>query len=113
METEVRPHSAARIRGSVAVRIVGELMTRLAVGERWDFGAFGRDDEVIATGSSSPHPADVGVLRAESRLQRFGGTPLPHVGTSLTSDQRRSLFIIFGEFGDRVAVLRIVREAAA
>jgi hypothetical protein len=90
MDTEVRPHSAARIRGTIAVRIVGELMTRLAGGERWDFGAFGRDDEVIVTGSSSPDAADVAVLRAECRLQRFGGTPLPHVGTSLTRTARES-----------------------
>ena len=54
-------------------------------------------------------PVDIPSLRAEVRLQRFGGASLPHVGTSLASDARRSLFVIFGEFAGGLAVLRILR----
>jgi DNA-binding NarL/FixJ family response regulator len=113
VETEVRPPSAARIRGTVAMRIVGELISRLAGGEGWEFAAFNRDDEIIVTGSSNQTAPDVGALRAEVRLQRFGGTPLPHVSTALSSEQRRSLFVIFGEFGDRIAILRVGRSVNA
>jgi DNA-binding CsgD family transcriptional regulator len=95
----------------VAIRIVGELVTRLAAGESWDFAAFGRDDDVLISGSSTQSPVDLANLRAEIRLQRFGGTPLPHVSTALSSHQRRSLYVIFGSFSDRVAILRIVRSA--
>ena len=100
---------AAHIRGTVAVRIVAELITRLAGGEAWDFAAFARNDEIIVTGSSNSTPVDIPSLRAEVRLQRFGGASLPHVGTSLASDARRSLFVIFGEFAGGLAVLRILR----
>lgn len=103
--------SAARIRGVVALRIIGELITRLAAGDGWDFAAFGRDDEIILTGSSSTHPADLALLRAELRLQRFAGSVLPHASTPLASEQRHTLYVLFGEFGDRVAILRIVRAA--
>lgn len=113
VDIEMRQHTAARIRGTVAVRIVGELVTRLAGGEGWEFAAFSRDDEVIVTGSSTQSAVEVATLRAEVRLQRFGGTQLPHVSTALSSEQRRSLFLIFGEFGDRIAILRIVRSANA
>jgi DNA-binding CsgD family transcriptional regulator len=113
LEAEARPHTAARIRGTVATRIVAELATRLAGGESWDFAAFGRDDEIIVTGSSTPSAADVAMLRAEVRLQRFAGTPLPHVSTPLASEQRRYLYVIFGEFGDRIAILRVIRAASA
>lgn len=113
LETELRPPTAARIRGTVAMRIVGELITRLAAGEGWEFAAFDRDDEIIVTGSSSQTAPDVAALRAEVRLQRFGGTSLPHVSTALASEQRRSLYVIFGEFGDRIAILRIGRPAVA
>jgi DNA-binding CsgD family transcriptional regulator len=113
LETEARPHSHARIRGTVATRIVGELVTRLAGGEAWDFAAFSRDDEIIVTGSSTQGPADIAALRAEVRLQRFGGTQLPHVSMALASEQRRSLYVIFGEFGDRIAILRVVRAPNA
>jgi DNA-binding CsgD family transcriptional regulator len=105
--------AAARIRGTVAIRIIGELVSRLAAGESWDFAAFSRDDEIIVTGSSTQTPADVAALRAEARLQRFGGTSLPHVSPALASQQRRALYVIFGEFGDRIGVLRIVRGADA
>jgi len=107
----VRRNIAARVRGTVAIRIVGELVTRLAAGEGWDFAAFGGDDAVIVTGSSSQYPADVATLRPELRLQRSAGATLPHVSPALGSDQRRSLYVIFGEFGDRVGILRIVRAA--
>jgi DNA-binding CsgD family transcriptional regulator len=113
VETDSRPHSAARIRGTVAVRIVGELVSRLAGGEGWDFAAFGRNDEIIVSGSSSSTPAEIAALRAEARLQRFGGMSLPHVSTGPASEQRRSLFVIFGEFGDRIAILRVIRSAGA
>ena len=113
VESDSRLRSAARIRGTVAVRIVGELVSRLAVGEGWDFAAFGRDDEIIVSGSSGSAPAEIAALRAEVRLQRFGGTSLPHVSTGPASEQRRSLFVLFGEFGDRIAVLRVIRSAAA
>jgi len=113
VEIDVRPPSAARIRGTVAMRIVGELISRLAGGEGWEFAAFNRDDEIIVTGSSSQTPPDVSAFRAEVRLQRFGGTSLPHVSTALSSELRRSLFVIFGEFGDRIAILRIGRPANA
>ena len=103
----------ARARGTVAMRIVAELVTRLAGGEGWEFLAIGRDDESIVTGASGHQPADVAVLRAEIRLQRFAGTSLPHVSTALASEQRRSLFVIFGEFGDRIAALRILRSPQA
>jgi DNA-binding NarL/FixJ family response regulator len=105
------PHTAARVRGTVAIRIVGELITRLGGGDRWDFAAFSRDDQIIVTGSShsTATATDTAMLRAEVRLQRFAGTPLPHVSTALASAQRRSLYVTFGEFGDRIAVLRIVR----
>jgi DNA-binding CsgD family transcriptional regulator len=112
-ENQSQRSIAARVRGTVAIRIVGELVTRLASGDGWDFAAFGRDDEVIVTGSSTHNPADIAALRPEVRLQRFAGTALPHVSTALGSEQRRSLFVIFGEFGDRVAILRIVRGALA
>jgi DNA-binding CsgD family transcriptional regulator len=108
-----RSSSTSRVRGTVAIRIVSELVTRLAGGESWDFAAFGRDDEIIVTGSSNHVPADVSTLRSEVRLQRFGGTPLPHVSTALASQQRRALCVIFGEFGDRIAILRVVRSAEA
>jgi DNA-binding NarL/FixJ family response regulator len=113
VETELRQPTAARIRGTVAMRIVGELITRLAGGEGWEFAAFDRDDEIIVTGSSSPAMPDIAAMRAEVRLQRFGGTSLPHVSTALSSEQRRSLFVIFGEFGDRIAILRIGRSPSA
>lgn len=113
LNPENRTPSAAQIRGSVAVRIVGELVTRLAGGEAWDFAAFGRDDELLANGSSSQTPPDIATLRAEVRLQRFGGASLPHVGTSLAADTRRSLFVIFGEFVGGLAILRVVRPASA
>jgi DNA-binding NarL/FixJ family response regulator len=95
------------------MRIVGELIARLAGGEGWEFAAFNRDDEIIVTGSSGHTPPDVASLRAEVRLQRFGGTSLPHVSTALSSEQRRSLFVIFGEFGDRIAILRVGRPSNA
>jgi DNA-binding CsgD family transcriptional regulator len=110
---DVRRSSTAQIRGIVAVRIVGELITRLAVGERWDFAAFGRDDELLLTGSSNKDPADVVALRSEIRLQCFAAAPLPHVGTSLALDQRRTLFVIFGEFRQRVAIVRVTRHPGA
>lgn len=113
LDTEARSYSAARIRGTVATRIVGELVTRLGGAESWDFAAFGRGDNIILTGSSTQNAADVTTLRAEVRLQRFAGTPLPHVSTSLASEQRRSLYVIFGEFSDRIAILRITRAAGA
>jgi DNA-binding CsgD family transcriptional regulator len=83
------------------------------VGEVWEFAAFNRDDEIIVTGTSSSSAPDIAALRAEVRLQRFGGTSLPHVSTALSSEQRRSLYVIFGEFGDRIAILRIGRSAIA
>jgi DNA-binding CsgD family transcriptional regulator len=113
LETDLRPPTAARIRGTVAMRIVGELITRLAGGEGWEFAAFNRDDEIIVTGSSTSSAPEIPALRAEVRLQRFGGTSLPHVSTALSSEQRRSLYVIFGEFGDRIAILRIGRPASA
>ena len=113
IHSEDRPRSSARIRGAVAMRIIGELITRLAAGDNWDFAAFGRDDQLILSGSSSSGAApDLPALRAELRLQRFAGSVLPHVSTPLASEQRRALFVIFGEFNDRVAVLRVMRPAA-
>ncbi len=113
LDTEPRFQTAARIRGTVAMRIVGELVARLAAGESWEFAAFGRDDEILLTGSSNQTSPDVAALRAELRLQRFGGTQLPHVSTALASEQRRALYVIFGEFGERIAVLRVVRAVGA
>ncbi len=113
LNSESRPPTTAQVRGSVAVRIVGELVTRLAGAEAWDFAAFGRDDDLVASGSSNSASADIATLRSEVRLQRFGGVSLPHVGTSLAAETRRSLFVIFGEFSDGLAILRVVRGANA
>ena len=107
-----RLRTSSRIRGTVAVRIVGELITRLVAGESWEFAAFGRDDNLIISGSSSQTPPDLAALRAEIRLQRIAASPLPHVSMPLASaDARRSICAVFGEFGVRVAVLRVVRSA--
>ena len=111
MQIEDGPRTSARVRGVVAMRIVGELVTRLAAGDGWDFAAFGRDDSLIVSGSSSHVAPDLAALRAEVRLQRFAGSVLPHVSTPLASEHRRALYVIFGEFGDRIAILRIVRSA--
>ncbi len=113
METGVRPPSVARIRGGVALRIIGELTTRLAAAEGWDFAAFGRDDETIITASSGKASADLTTLRAELRVQRFAGSVLPHVSTSLAAEARRALYVVFGDFSDRVAILRVVRPPGA
>ncbi len=113
-DSEIEPrNSAARVRGGVASRIVGDLVTRLAGGESWEFAAFNGDDTVVVAGASSHVPADVSALRAEVRLQRFGGAILPHVGVSLATEQRRSLSVVFGEFGHSIAILRVVRQAGA
>jgi DNA-binding CsgD family transcriptional regulator len=105
--------AAARTRGIVAVRIVGELVTRLAAADAWDFAAFGRDDDVLDMASSTSSPADVGALRAEVRLQRFTGAPMPFVSVALGADMRRSLCVIFGGTPERVAILRVSRGPAA
>jgi DNA-binding CsgD family transcriptional regulator len=109
VDSLARTSEVARTRGTVAMRIVGELLTRLADGENWEFGAFGRDEETIVTGASSQNAPDIATLRAEVRLQRFGGVGLPHVSRAPATEQRRSLFAIFGEFGDRIAIYRIMR----
>lgn len=106
------PRSPARVRGSVAMRIIGDLVTRLAGGDAWEFAAFGPDDAIVMMGSSGQSAPDVAALRVELRLQRFAGSILPHVSTPLSSEQLRSLYVIFGEFTDRVAILRISRPPA-
>jgi DNA-binding CsgD family transcriptional regulator len=111
LNTEDRQQTAAQVRGAVAMRIISELITRLAAGDNWDFAAFGRDDEIILTGSAGHSPPDVPALRAEVRLQRFAGSVLPRVSTPLASEQRRALYVLFGEFGDRIAILRVARPA--
>jgi len=113
IEEPVEGATVARVRGTVAMRIVGELMMRLAGGEAWDFAAFGRDENVTAIASSSTVPADVGVLRSEVRLQRLTGSPLPHVSVALGAELRRSLWVIFGTAPDRVAILRVLRGPSA
>lgn len=110
-ERQVQPQAIPRVRRIAALRLIGEFITRLAGADSWEFAAFSRDDDVLITGSSTPAAADVALLRAEVRLRRFGSTQLPHVGTALATDQRCSLFVIFGEFAERVSILRLTRGA--
>jgi DNA-binding CsgD family transcriptional regulator len=109
LDSEMRPPISTRMRGLAAMRLVGELVARLAVAESWEFAAFGRDDDVLLTGSSAQGAVDVAMLRAEVRLQRLRGTQLPYVSTALATDQRHSLFVIFGEFGERISILGVTR----
>ena len=111
MNSEDYPRTAGRIRGSVAMRIIAELLTRLAGAQSWDFAAFRCADEVTLAGSSSQAAPDLAVLRAEVRLQRIAGAMLPHVGVPIASEARRVLYVIFGDFTDRLAILRLVRPA--
>jgi len=108
--TSAAPGRSSRVRGTVAVRVVGDLIVRLAGGDGWEFAAFRHDDDLLVSGSSGPHGADLTTLRAEIRVQRFAGSALPHVGTSLSSDDRRSLFVLFGHVSDRLAIFRISRS---
>ncbi|MFN2459272.1 MAG: response regulator transcription factor [Candidatus Velthaea sp.] len=101
-----------RVRGPLMVRVVGDLMTRLAGGDAWEFAAFGANDEMLLVAASRRDSVDLAALRGEIRLQRFAGKILPIVGPSLSAEDRRSLYVVLGNFSERVAVLRIVRSSA-
>lgn len=101
------------MRGAAAMYSVGELVVRMAGGEAWDASVIAADDEVFLSAASAATEADLATLRAELRLQRFAGVVLPHVNVSLSSEDRRSLIVVFGNLADRTAILRVRRGQAA
>jgi DNA-binding CsgD family transcriptional regulator len=103
--------AAVRMRGTAAVRFLGDLLSHAASATDWDAAVFSAGDQLILS-EASRGEANIDAVRAELRLQRFASMMLPHVGTALSVEDRHVVFAIIGRAPDRLIVFRLLRASA-